>query len=144
MQNRYVEAMRAFCEGVEEQVLRGPGSLEDPVLSVEAFLDSRRKGIGFTPLLPLMEFEPHPSNVKARCLRLRRHALGLRVPETVFEHPAIQELIAIGTDVVFMYVSYSDHSYRSTEKLSKKCQTQRRTLVLQGTGKRSLASLFVP
>lgn len=82
VQNRFAEAMRSYSAGVLRHV-QDASSKHVPTL--EEIILVRRESAGVSPLYHLVEY-----------------AHGLTVPDKVFKDPHIQELEALGSDMVSM------------------------------------------
>ncbi|KAI0432415.1 isoprenoid synthase domain-containing protein [Xylaria sp. FL1042] len=79
-QRRFSKAMSDYCAGVLIQI--SDFSAHQLPTTPEGILETRRLSAGFTPVFVLVEY-----------------AHELRIPDYVFEHPIIQEIEQLGSDI---------------------------------------------
>ncbi|MCJ1263853.1 hypothetical protein MMC22_003723 [Lobaria immixta] len=87
---RFVRAMRDYCNGALDQVQT---QVQRVVLDPKNFLETRRQSVGVTPLFAMIEY-----------------FYDLDLPNEVFEHPSMIEMEKVATDFVLIHndmLSYS-------------------------------------
>lgn len=77
-QKRFIQMFDEYLEGVVRQAIDRTGHR---IRDINSFLDLRRETIGTKPSFPLIE-------------------LGLDIPDNVFSHPAIQEMVSTSVDMI--------------------------------------------